>query len=325
MPNAGTTLDISGNSTVTTINSNLANKYTIITGIDITSDGISLTATKYVSIAVNTNYHWEYNVNGLEYNNASDTTTYLRVGARFSGGSIPSTNCGIYEYNDANNQTLGKLAFVVTDHSVNSYDYLYLQLDHTSNYYYAALLPNSGKGSLGRYDNTFRSVYARQYFGQLGSTTTYITGSAMIYPADTGNLSIIFPAVDITSSYHRTNHTFTLRMKSSSDSVPLTMVGNVEAPSSRAYKQNITDLKDCGDIIDQLLPVSFVYKKDKTKTKRLGLIYEDTINVLPEICSEDDMSQTPKSINYVELVPVLLKEIQCLRSRVKRLEGGGSL
>lgn len=87
--------------------------------------------------------------------------------------------------------------------------------------------------------------------------------------------------------------------------------------SSREIKHDIRPLEDMGDVIDQLEPVSFVYNDDTQNRKRLGLIYEDTIGILPEICTGDDM---PKSIDYTSLVPVLLKEIQQLRERVKALE-----
>ena len=76
-------------------------------------------------------------------------------------------------------------------------------------------------------------------------------------------------------------------------------------------------MEPIGDKIDKLEPVTFIYKKDKDGKRRTGLIYEDTINVMPEICTENDGD---KAINYVEMIPMLLKEIQDLRARVKALE-----
>ena len=46
-------------------------------------------------------------------------------------------------------------------------------------------------------------------------------------------------------------------------------------------------------------------------------------NVVPEMCIEGFNScnnQAEKNLNYLELVPLLLKEIQNLRERVKELE-----
>ena len=87
--------------------------------------------------------------------------------------------------------------------------------------------------------------------------------------------------------------------------------------SSKDIKHDIQDLQDTGEKIDGLRPVTFVYDDDAKEQKRAGLIYEETVEVLPEICTKDEGH---KAINYVELIPYLLKEIQELRARVKTLE-----
>ena len=87
--------------------------------------------------------------------------------------------------------------------------------------------------------------------------------------------------------------------------------------SSREAKHDIEQMESSGEKIDRLVPVRFVYNNDPEEKKRLGLIYEDTVDVLPEICVDDGAQ---KGIDYVELIPVLLKEIQDLRIRVAALE-----
>ena len=88
--------------------------------------------------------------------------------------------------------------------------------------------------------------------------------------------------------------------------------------SSREIKHDIEDMPEMGDRLDQLRPVTFVYDNDPDEKKRFGLIYEETEEVMPEICSGDEGNKT---LNYVEMVPMLLKEIQSLRARVSELEG----
>ena len=88
--------------------------------------------------------------------------------------------------------------------------------------------------------------------------------------------------------------------------------------SSKDVKYNINSLSYSNDIIDKLMPVSYIYKDDNKNKIRYGLIYEDTINLLPIVCGQDEEGH--KYINYVELVPVLLKEIQNLRKRISKLE-----
>lgn len=87
--------------------------------------------------------------------------------------------------------------------------------------------------------------------------------------------------------------------------------------SSRDIKHDIQNLPSIGEKLDGLNPVTFVYDIDTEERTRIGLIYEDTIEVMPEICTKDESN---KAINYVELIPALLKEIQDLRKRVKELE-----
>lgn len=90
--------------------------------------------------------------------------------------------------------------------------------------------------------------------------------------------------------------------------------------SSRELKDNINPLKDYGSAIDKLKPVSFMYKtesKRKNGRTSYGLVYEDTVDVMPEICSSDHGVGT---ISYMSLIPILLTEVQNLRKRVAELE-----
>lgn len=93
--------------------------------------------------------------------------------------------------------------------------------------------------------------------------------------------------------------------------------GYLYNPSSRDVKHDIEDLEEKGSVIDKLNPVSFAYNNDQKNKKHYGLIYEDTLEVMPEITTQDDDN---KAINYMELIPVLLKETQELRKRVAELE-----
>lgn len=98
----------------------------------------------------------------------------------------------------------------------------------------------------------------------------------------------------------------------------------IEQVSSRKLKENIKELPERGEAIDKLVPVSFNYKSDKRKKPVYGLIYEDTVEVMPDICSHPDgkeeIEDTSKGINYMAIIPILLKEVQSLRKRVAELE-----
>ena len=89
--------------------------------------------------------------------------------------------------------------------------------------------------------------------------------------------------------------------------------------SSRTKKHDIKPIRETGELIDSLEPVEFIYNDDSSEKIRFGLIYEDTINKLPEICTEDKKTGD-LGITYEPLNTILLKEVQELRKRVKELE-----
>lgn len=93
--------------------------------------------------------------------------------------------------------------------------------------------------------------------------------------------------------------------------------GTYPGSSSRAIKQDIEPLGEFGEIIDKLEPVSFAYKSSPT-VKRYGLIYEDVKPIMPVLCFDDGKGDP--GIVYSDLIPVLLREIQSLRKRIKALE-----
>ena len=90
--------------------------------------------------------------------------------------------------------------------------------------------------------------------------------------------------------------------------------------SSRKVKQDIVYLSDVSRIVDSLKPAKFAYKFRPDRT-RYGLIYEDVLPVLPEICFEpEDKEHGVPSLNYDDLLPIALMEIKNLRARVQALE-----
>lgn len=89
--------------------------------------------------------------------------------------------------------------------------------------------------------------------------------------------------------------------------------------SSYLVKNHIQNLDEAGDILDNLRPVSFRYNFDRDEKTHYGLVFEETQDKLPVIC-RDDPNPMRKKINYTELIPILLAEVQHLRARVKELE-----
>jgi hypothetical protein len=59
--------------------------------------------------------------------------------------------------------------------------------------------------------------------------------------------------------------------------------------------------------------------KDSTDERQFGLIAEEVNHIIPNIVNKDKDSK-PFSINYIDLVPALINELQKLQKRVEYLE-----
>ena len=286
----------------------LTDYYGHVNGITIDNNGVDVTGSKYVRITAVTNTYWEYNQNGLEYYTSGVSRPLIRFGARFTpSGAIPALNCGIFEYDDGD-ATSGKIALVATDASANIYDYFVIKILNINSVRTMALLPRANLfGQIGSSNLGFKTIYAANIY----STDTSTGGQLNLFSNPTGTKGVaLWETISSNDSYLSTLGFL------SGQGTSVRVYGSVQAPSSKYVKKNIRKIENCGDSIDKLIPVSFEYKGSDIRHN--GLIYEDTVGIMPEICFCDEAGR--KSINYVELVPVLLKEIQNLRKRLEEVE-----
>lgn|GEM_PF-1139006 len=84
--------------------------------------------------------------------------------------------------------------------------------------------------------------------------------------------------------------------------------------SSRTYKKDIQDLEYQSEKMLKLRPVSFIYKHDASNSKQFGLIAEEVNDIYPELIVRNEKGEI-YTINYLELIPLLLKHIQELEMR----------
>ena len=90
---------------------------------------------------------------------------------------------------------------------------------------------------------------------------------------------------------------------------------NVDVPSDRRLKENIKNIsQNEKDKLLQLVPKTYTMIDDEKKTKRYGLIAQEVEEVYPELVStgHDGM----KSMNYIELIPLLLDQIKELKKSI---------
>jgi hypothetical protein len=109
----------------------------------------------------------------------------------------------------------------------------------------------------------------------------------------------------------------------------LTRVGNIRTNgSSTSYntssdyrlKENITDANDAGDKIDAIKVRQYDWKADGSH-QDYGMVAQELMTVAPEAVSGDADSEEMMGVDYSKLVPMLVKEIQSLRTRITALEG----
>ena len=89
--------------------------------------------------------------------------------------------------------------------------------------------------------------------------------------------------------------------------------------SDARLKENIIDAPSASDDIDAIQVRSFDWKEDDSHQK-YGMIAQELLPVAPDAVSQPEDSEEMMSIDYSKLVPMLVKEIQSLRTRVTQLE-----
>lgn len=89
--------------------------------------------------------------------------------------------------------------------------------------------------------------------------------------------------------------------------------------SDARLKDNIVDAPSASDDIDNIQVRSFDWKEDGSYQK-YGMIAQELLPIAPEAVSQPEDSEEMMSIDYSKLVPMLVKEIQSLSARIRKLE-----
>jgi hypothetical protein len=90
--------------------------------------------------------------------------------------------------------------------------------------------------------------------------------------------------------------------------------------SSRKYKDDIKDMDD-SQVIHNLRPVTFTMKNDSTKHRQWGLIAEEVQEIYPDLVNYHHETGDVDSVRYLDLIPMLVKEVQLLRTELNNLKG----
>jgi hypothetical protein len=94
---------------------------------------------------------------------------------------------------------------------------------------------------------------------------------------------------------------------------------NPNVSSDQRLKENIADADDAGSTIDAIQVRKFDWITDGTH-QSYGMIAQELAEVYPEAVSVPENDEDTLGIAYADLIPMLIKEVQSLRSRVAELE-----
>jgi len=99
----------------------------------------------------------------------------------------------------------------------------------------------------------------------------------------------------------------------------LTVIGSINGPSDIILKDNVKSLNISSDNFMMLNPVSFTLKTCEEKKTHYGLIAQEVEQLYPELVDNSSMLGF-KTVNYLELIPILILQIQKLQNEVDELK-----
>jgi hypothetical protein len=100
----------------------------------------------------------------------------------------------------------------------------------------------------------------------------------------------------------------------------LTVDGTFSNPSDIRLKHDIADLNYGLLEIMQLRPVTWTWKQQPERGVQLGLIAQELEPILPELVTTAKDAEQTKGINYIGLVPVVIKAIQEQQATIATLK-----
>ena len=96
----------------------------------------------------------------------------------------------------------------------------------------------------------------------------------------------------------------------------LLVLGSINNPSDITLKDNIGEINI--DDFNKLNPVSFTFKDDEQHKKHYGFIAQELETVYPELVTDTEIGF--KSVNYIELIPILLSQMKNMQMEIDNLK-----
>ena len=150
------------------------------------------------------------------------------------------------------------------------------------------------------------------YFGKQPSSTSYIKGYPQLSPPKP---LFFYQKIDNVNYLTPVNPNIDVLFKQN-----LVVYGIITTPSDARLKQNIRPIDpSISNKILTLLPKQYTYIKETDNHTHYGLLAQDVELVYPSLVKNDGKG-TIKSVNYMELIPLLIAQIQCLQHQIDELK-----
>lgn len=104
----------------------------------------------------------------------------------------------------------------------------------------------------------------------------------------------------------------------------LTVEGTLYTPSDLLVKENVETISDelCDKVLD-IKPIKFNYIYDDNKKEHYGVIAQELEKIFPELVSEvknNTKNETIKTVNYIELIPIMLGKMSKMQTEIDNLK-----
>jgi hypothetical protein len=107
----------------------------------------------------------------------------------------------------------------------------------------------------------------------------------------------------------------------------LIVVGSINSPSDISLKENINNLTNdfCNNILN-IKPKKYNFINDENKKERYGIIAQELEEYFPELITntgiddENNNIQSIKSVNYLELIPIMIVKMKNMQNEIDELK-----
>ena len=167
----------------------------------------------------------------------------------------------------------------------------------------------SKHNAVASYYNTSNNLIVTQNVGQPNSYINFLSDIS-------GNISI-YGNLDVSGNIHVSGDVDISKNLHVQEDVDIS--GNVYAttfntPSDYRIKENVTQLNSTF-VVDKLNPVTYLNKKSGKQD--IGLIAHELQEIYHELVNGEKDGEQLQSVNYIGLIPILIKEIQELKKEIK--------